>query len=305
MTKVIRGRAPFRVDLAGAWSDIPFYSDLYGGATINAAIDIYAKGNMYILDNGALYISYGTDIPSGSGLGTSGALNVLYYALVNHRTFSSLSKNEIALGAYKIERALGSECGKQDQCAAAYGGINKFVFGSKEKEDDISVIPLDIHGGCQGFNERILLINTNIIHSSSGIITEVKQKFEDGNVTIKNAIAKMVDTVCLLEKELCCPNNSQVNWEAVGEILTMQFVLMKQMSEKTTHEAIEWLLANIKPYIYGAKPGGAGGGGCIIALCRSSQHKKELQYLLTKEEYSQFSHYDVSIDKCGVTIWEE
>ena len=130
--KIIKGRAPLRVDLAGAWSDIPFYTDEYGGVTINAAINIYAEGEMQIEDNGQFQFKYKLEFPSGSGLGSSGALNVLFYTMINYKKFldGELSKEDIALGAFKIERALGAKCGKQDQCASAFGGLRIYYFSS-------------------------------------------------------------------------------------------------------------------------------------------------------------------------------
>jgi len=42
----IKSRAPVRVDFAGAWTDVPYFSDAFGGATCNAAIKLYVRGEL-------------------------------------------------------------------------------------------------------------------------------------------------------------------------------------------------------------------------------------------------------------------
>ena len=43
---LIKSHAPVRVDFAGAWTDVPYFSDPFTGATLNAAIQIYVSGQM-------------------------------------------------------------------------------------------------------------------------------------------------------------------------------------------------------------------------------------------------------------------
>jgi D-glycero-alpha-D-manno-heptose-7-phosphate kinase len=359
MKKIIKGRAPLRIDLAGAWSDIPFYCDLYGGTTINAAIDIYTNGQIVFEEDGRFEFKYNIDFPSGSGLGSSGALNVLYYAMINHKDFLSgdLDRKKIASGAYKIERALGANCGKQDQCAAAFGGINLFRFGSKKpkynlKGESTNVFSikhqkiglkhfLNKEDQLAIFSNKLLLIDTKIIHSSSEIINDIQQKFEKDKKNYQlcsigkmaNLIKDMQDSCFDLASAFAPRNNENksfttiykrypskfygkvitntplylpTDWERVGEIISYQFDVMKEMSSKTTNDTIDKIINNIKPYIYGAKPGGAGGGGCIIALCKSLDHKEDLKKEMEKDEFlSNFDYYDINIDTQGVQIWEE
>jgi len=351
--KIIKGRAPLRVDLAGAWSDIPFYADEYGGVTVNAAINIYAEGEMQIEDNGQFQFKYKLEFPSGSGLGSSGALNVLFYTMINHKKFldGELSKEDIALGAFKIERALGAKCGKQDQCASAFGGLMIYYFGSVKdqfgikgklpQKPEVRARSIHISDGRQGFSDRLLLIDTKVLHSSSEIINEIETDFTFNShnyqrtslngytknhiydmrlsaldlhhafapVNIKKEITRMqaiIDPSTGKEwmqeiRDIWLPTD----WAMVGELISFQFDVMKQMSSKTTTEDIEKIISMIKPYIYGAKPGGAGGGGCIIVLCKSLEHKNDLKQLLENDSYlNQFDYHDVSIDNDGVQVWE-
>ena len=69
-------KAPVRIDLAGGWSDAPPFCELVGGDVVNIAINHYAHAELEIDDDGKMSVSYSCDVPVGSGLGTTGAINV-------------------------------------------------------------------------------------------------------------------------------------------------------------------------------------------------------------------------------------
>ncbi|MDH7570513.1 MAG: GHMP kinase, partial [Armatimonadota bacterium] len=147
---IIRSKAPVRIDFAGGWTDVSIFAASAGGAVVNATIDKYVHGRMHVLDTAGpvkkkvsgpsgkfvvetdaqegIEVAYRSDLPAGSGLGTSATLNVVWLSLIKSRVLNDDDRKMIAELAYDLERILGILGGKQDQYASALGGFNYFTF---------------------------------------------------------------------------------------------------------------------------------------------------------------------------------
>ena len=168
-------RSPLRITLGGGGTDLPSYYREHTGFLVSAAIDKYVYVTVMRPFREGIYLKYSrleqvekadevqhpiireaiqmlgfktpqveittlADIPAGTGLGSSGSFSTaLLKALYAHRR-RLLHPSELAELACEIEiNRLGEPIGKQDQYAAAYGGVTCFQFNP---DDSVQACPL-------------------------------------------------------------------------------------------------------------------------------------------------------------------
>src|SRR6185295_4774394 len=166
---------PLRITLGGGGTDLPSYYREHGGFLIAAAIDRYVYVTVMRPFIPGIFLKYSklehvesvdevqhpiireairmlefrtpqleittlADIPAGTGLGSSGSFTTaLLKALYAHRR-RLLHPSELAQLACDIEiNRLKEPIGKQDQYAAAYGGVTCFTFNP---DDSVTACPL-------------------------------------------------------------------------------------------------------------------------------------------------------------------
>ncbi|HIE09281.1 MAG TPA: hypothetical protein EYP65_05475 [Armatimonadetes bacterium] len=294
---LVESKAPVRVDFAGAWTDVqPFFS-AFGGATLNAAIALYVRGRLatesHAEGEAQLQVQYETDVPAGSGLGTSAAMNVVWLSLARGTPLRNLKdREELAESAYRIERVLGIIGGKQDQYASAVGGINLFEF---HPDDTVTTNPIRLPSEAVSELESLfLLIYTGRSRLSSRIHEHVWGGFREGKREVVDALLTMRDSAYEAREALL-----NGNWERLGKILTLQFECAKRLHPTTTSPDIERLFEALSDLSLGGKPCGAGGGGCVLFLCKSKEAKAEGKRRASKMG---FKPYPFKFDFEGLTV---
>ena len=162
-------KAPVRIDLAGGWSDAPPFCELVGGDVVNIAINHYAHAELEIDGNGKMSVSYSCDVPVGSGLGTTGAINVALMAVIK-------GKDGCEELAYQFEKLLGNHGGRQDQWAARYGGIQHLKFIGKYVERVHLVPPPSFN---RWIEKHLILADTGIRHTSGDLHSGVWARYDE------------------------------------------------------------------------------------------------------------------------------
>lgn len=115
-----RVRCPIRIDLAGGSLDIqPIPREMGPVTIVAAAINKYVRGSMYEGTNFGVEYELDDGVHTGSGLGTSGAMNLCWLSLISNET----DKYTLANRVYLMEQATGIVGGVQDQFISAYGGV--------------------------------------------------------------------------------------------------------------------------------------------------------------------------------------
>src|SRR5205814_9665879 len=121
-----------------------------------------------------------TASPAGTALGSSGSFSTaLLKALYAHRR-RLLQSHEIAERACEIEMdRLGEPIGKQDQYAAAFGGVTCFSFNP---DDSVNACPLKVKmDGLFELEDNLLLFFTGFSRGAGSILLDQKHRTEQAD----------------------------------------------------------------------------------------------------------------------------
>ncbi|GCF07515.1 GHMP family kinase ATP-binding protein [Dictyobacter arantiisoli] len=207
-----------------------------------------------------------SEVPSGSGLGSSSALAVALIAALGTYCGRTLRPAEIAELACQLEiERLQMPIGKQDQYASAYGGLNTLEFSAQGVQARPLALPADI---LQSLNAHLLLFATGLTHNSSTILgaqqksTREEAKTQDTLHAMKQLAAQMREA--LLAGQL----------DHFGHLLDQGWQAKRSLSGAVTTSDIDhWYALARQSGAIGGKITGAGGGGFLLLYCPLPQQQ--------------------------------
>jgi D-glycero-alpha-D-manno-heptose-7-phosphate kinase len=265
--RTVRVRIPVRIDFAGGWTDVHHFSAREGGAVVNAAIDHYVDGTA--VDAGErVHLEYDMAVPKGAGLGTSAALDVAWLALTNGLMGEPTSAVELAEAAYRLEKVLGVEGGKQDQYASVFAGFNYLRFGAEDEPAQVE--PLRLRPSVvRALEDRLVLCYTGSAHHSGALHERVWRPFAEGDARIAGALRRIAASVAPTRDALLAGD-----LEALAELLTVNREAARQLFGGLVTPAMDHFfeVASAAGAI-GSKACGAGGGGCLLFLCAGERRE--------------------------------
>jgi D-glycero-alpha-D-manno-heptose-7-phosphate kinase len=263
MNTIKKVRAPVRIDFGGGTTDISPFKDKYGGAVLNAAINKYIYGEL-ISSQSRVGLKYYGDIPTSSGLGTSGVMNLIWLSLIS----KTRDRIHLAEQVYGLEQSMGLVGGKQDQYAAALGGINFLEF----KKDKVKIQRLNLSKNLiKELEDHLILVYTGKPHFSGHANSKVIENIKKGKnvknlIEIKNIAIEMRGA--LLRKDL----------EAFSRLMNRETQERNQLHKILiplhTKEIIKH---GIRHGAEAAKICGSGNGGCVLFFGNKKRLKDEFK----------------------------
>jgi len=323
---VIITRAPLRISFIGGGSDLPAFYNKAIGRVVSTAINKYifisinerfeknfrigysiteivdrpdqvkntrvqAALQHFNVQKGLEIVSV-ADIPSrGTGLGSSSSFAVGLLSGLSQFLGGHLHKDrkDLAEAACKLEiETLKEQIGKQDQYAAAFGGLNYMEF----HKDKVIVEPIKISAAkVEEFKDHLLVLYTGVARSAtdnSKILTKnlisdeekflAQKKLADATIPFKNKLVKG-------------------DFKALGEILHDGWLLKKKTSSSISNKLVDNIYnLGMKNGAWGGKLLGAGGGGFILFLAPPKNHKKLLSV------FSKLQNLPVGFDDHGAKV---
>lgn len=298
-------RTPFRLPIGGGGTDLPSYYRKFGGFLITAAINKYMYINVnvpaivnkikinyskteilnlgeidkikhdivreslkYLEINQPIEISSMADISAGTGMGSSSSYTVGLLRALNTLKKRYISTQELAEEACKIEiEKIGKPIGKQDQYAAAFGGIITLEI---DTSGSVTVKPLKIHQETiKELESSLMMFYTNIERDANEILSEQSNKMK----VEQNDAINSVHIIKEIGKEI---KNSLENDDiyTFGKLMNEHWNVKKKISQKMSNDKIDfWYELALKNGAIGGKIMGAGGGGFLLFCVELGKRK--------------------------------
>lgn len=291
---MIISRTPFRISFAGGGSDLPSFYRNEVGAVLSTSINRY----MYIaihpfFEREKIQLKYSktelvdaiqdikhpifrevlraydlkgvdinsiADIPAGTGLGSSSSFTVGLLNAVRAYLGKASSGEKLARLACEIElEKVGSPIGKQDQYAAACGGLNFITFYGDETVNVEKIIMDPLKK--QELQDNLMMVYVGGEHSANEILKSQSAAMDDRAKfdTQKQMVALAYD----LRKSL--ESNSI---DEFGRILHEGWLMKKSLTMGISNGSVDALYQRgIESGALGGKLLGAGGAGFILFYC--------------------------------------
>jgi D-glycero-alpha-D-manno-heptose-7-phosphate kinase len=309
--QVYKAKAPMRIGFFGGGTDVSPYPELYGGKVLNCTIDKYVRcmlratdtpgvtirsldlamvtqtvvghnwnGNLplpeavmdaYRQIDGVEIVMF-SDVPPGSGLGSSSALVVAMLKVLDAAFGLGLGAHDLAKLAYRIEREdLGISGGWQDQYAAAFGGMNVYHFGQGDAivepvaTDEAALLELE-SALVIGFIGDRKMLTRNVVND------QVRRMKEGDTLRYHHETKRLVDEAVKLLRYRRIPD--------FGRLLHDAWEVKKAFSPHIASEAVDRVYAIAREHgAWGGKLSGAGGGG-FMCFCCPFERRLELERAL-------------------------
>lgn len=297
----VHAAAPARLDFAGGWTDVPPFSAVEGGVVVNAAISLQAHASVTLGGTGVHLHSEDlgitrdvsgpdelagrgplalleaalrmlpvhpctlvtrSDAPPGSGLGSSGAMDVALVAALVRAREESLEPEEIAEQAWRLEAVeAGLPGGRQDQFAAALGGFHRLTF----RDPDVGVERLVLDAEfVEELERRTVLCYTGSSRISGDTIARVMAGYQRRDRGITGALQGMREVADEMAEAL-----RNADLPGVGRLLSRNWALQQDLDagmRTPEMQTIESAVAQVG--VFGGKAAGAGAGGSMFFVAQ-------------------------------------
>lgn len=306
---IIKATAPSRISLFGGGTDIPSFYEKYGGIVISMAINIkqhieletkddgifgglempdHANHNFYRafaeeMDFTGTYKSkFDADIQTG--LGSSASCAVVLVGAIARAKGLKMTRSEIAEKAWDIEvNKIGLFGGKQDQYAAAFGGMNVIIFGEKVEVKPVNRL------AAEDMVDHLLLFDTGLRR------TEPKLQ-ENLKIPSSEQIRALLKMSAIALK--AAPRLFFKDYEGLASLLQESWKEKKKSNKISTSEIDTIYNVAIESGAMAGKLLGSGGGGCMVFIVKPDKRKEVINALGKLG----CKHLDFSIDWNGLGV---
>jgi D-glycero-alpha-D-manno-heptose-7-phosphate kinase len=236
-----------------------------------------------------------TGLPPGSGLGTSGAVGVATTYALHRLAGREPSLEEVAETASVVEiEKVGRPIGRQDQYAAAFGGLNFFHFADGAVDREAVTLPA---AKLRDFRRHFMLFFSGQRRDSAAVLTDQRARIVDGDEQTLARLHRMKELAGEMRAALAA-----YDWRRFGELMHEAWLAKREVSPKVADEATAARCDGARERgAWAVKVTGAGAGGFYLAMAPPAAHDAVASYLAGEG----FTPYEFEFDGAGVRLVAE
>ena len=238
------------------WKDIA-QKDIEGSA-LEIPLAVLKELNFDV----AVDLFLASEIPPGTGLGSSASVCVNILKTLTTYIHKPISKYELAEKAFHIARhVLKKQVGKQDEYAAAFGGLNYIRFDS---QGNTLVEPIELDPALmRELESNLMLFFTGAAHNSWTILREQETSTLRHSGPTVEALHEVKTLADLMRAAL-----AQGQLHQFGKLMHESWQAKRRVSKKISNPHIDELYSLATRHgALGGKITGAGGGGFLLLYC--------------------------------------
>jgi len=249
---------------------------------------------------GGLEIRCRVQLPVGSGLGTSSILAATVMRALATMSGRALSDHALSDEVMQLEQRMTTGGGWQDQAGGIFPGAKLLITGPGLRQR-IRVQPVAwTEERQQEFSEHLVLYNTGIQRMAKDLLRQVVSRY----LARETATVQVLHSIKTLALEMSYAM-AEGEWKHLGELLDRHWRLNQILDPHTANAPINAILERARPWIYGAKLAGAGGGGFLMLLARDVQAAHALRTELAQGTAAGGSVVEFRIATDGLRVKSE
>lgn len=319
---MIVSRAPVRFSLGGGGTDLPAYSDRFGGFVVSAAIDKYvyltasrrffssirlSYSKTEIVDEVAqiehpifrealrmtglgpyLELTSVADLPANSGLGSSSSFTVALLNALHSFKRETVSPRTLAEEAVEIEMVrLGEPVGRQDQFIAAFGKVSALTI---EPSGAVHVEPVPVSDEVlDELQSSLVILWTGVERPAKVVLGEQGQRLRELEPDAIDRMHRIKEIGREVYRLLAAGE-----LDDFGELLHYHWVAKRKLASKMTDGALdEHYEAARRAGAIGGKLMGAGGGGFFMFYVRAAERRRFIEAMSRRGLRPLRFHFDM------------
>lgn len=324
-------KTPFRISFCGGGSDLPAFYEKHGGCVLSTSISKYMYiaihpyfdprktvlkyskteivDELHKIEHSILHnvlndlkvegveITCTADIPAGTGLGSSSTFTVGLLHTLNCYLGKYVSKAELAARACEIEiDRLQNPIGKQDQYAAALGGLNFIRF---HRDGKVTYEPVLASRATKAkLEESLKLYYLGSTREANEILQKQSRNMEDAGK------ARNLQKMCEIAEAMKI-SIQDGELDSFGEMLHRNWELKRELAAGITNAEIDGLYGKaMRAGAQGGKLLGAGGSGFLLFYCPKEKQPLLDAALGLRQAPFSFDHDGTAVIYIGEKYWD-